>query len=223
MKNFIKQNLLQKISRFISSLRGDKGGLLLLLLALIFTACKKEKVNLITDPNADITPKFTDPKLRAYVMAEFDAKNGGDNDGKIQLKEVNTVPALYVYGQEIQNLAGIEYFTALTVLDCGDNQLTSLNLTHNTVLTKLNCGGNLLTSLNLSKNTALLTLYCPYNKLTALDLSKNGNLTSANCTQNSINPKVIYVWTEPTQGTDPDNDIPNVGIYRDSGVALKKK
>jgi Leucine-rich repeat (LRR) protein len=50
--------------------------------------------------------------------------------------------------------------TALTNLDCTNNQLTSLDITKNTALTKLNCSSNQLTSLDVSKNTALTQLGC---------------------------------------------------------------
>ena len=48
----------------------------------------------------------------------------------------------------------------VTSLNCGDSELTSLNLSQNTALTALYCSENQLTSLNVSGCTALTKLYC---------------------------------------------------------------
>ena len=54
-------------------------------------------------------------------------------------------------------------------LNCGESELTSLNLSQNTALTSLECSYNQLTSLDVSKNTALTKLDCCCNQLTSLD------------------------------------------------------
>ena len=59
-------------------------------------------------------------------------------------------------------------------MNCGQNQLTSLNLNgmflwkHFTVM-RIN------TSLDLSTNTILTGIWCPYNQITSLDLTQNIN------------------------------------------------
>lgn len=42
----------------------------------------------------------------------------------------------------LTSLKGIEYFEALTQLNCYDNQLISLDISKNTALTKFYCDGN---------------------------------------------------------------------------------
>ena len=76
--------------------------------------------------------------------------------------------------------------TALTSLECSYNQLTSLDVSKNTALTKLDCCCNQLTSLEVSKNTALTRLNCDYNQLTSLDVSKNTALTTLGCNDNKL-------------------------------------
>ena len=71
--------------------------------------------------------------------------------------------------------------TALTDLNCGGNQLTTLDVTNNTALTELNCYDNQLTSLDVSNNTALKELRCYNNQLTILDVSNNTALTKLDC------------------------------------------
>ena len=85
---------------------------------------------------------------------------------------------------KIQSLQGIEYFAALEVLYCGNNELISLDVSKNTVLKELYCWHTNLTSLDVSKNKSLLILNCNYSKVTELNVSKNTALTSLSCSQN---------------------------------------
>lgn len=75
-------------------------------------------------------------------------KNG---DGQISEKEASVVEALLVCCAGIRGMDEIKYFTALTWLDCGDNELTSLDLSKNTALEYLYCYSNPLQKLILYK------------------------------------------------------------------------
>ena len=99
---------------------------------------------------------------------------------------INTVTHLYVFALNIADLTGIEDFSALTVLHCDVNQLTSLDLSQNTALTYLECWSNQLTSLDVSNNLSLTILWCESNQLTSLDLSNNTALTNLSCFSNQL-------------------------------------
>jgi hypothetical protein len=105
---------------------------------------------------------------------------GYDNilDDYITTANIDTVTYLDIWGLGIYDLTGIEAFTALTILLCYDNQLTSLDVSQNTALTVLRCDNNQLTSLDVSNNTALTHFGCDNNQLTSLDVSNNTLLTS---------------------------------------------
>ena len=124
---------------------------------------------------------FPDAKFRNVI-------NGYDNnkDGTLSESEAKSVTKLDVYNKGITSLKGVEYFTALTVLWCNNNQLTALDLSKNTALTALYCHQNQLTALDVSKNTALTELDCQWNQLTELDLSKNTALTVLICYNNQL-------------------------------------
>ena len=129
---------------------------------------------------------FPDAAFREYV-SNFDS----DNDGSLSSDEIGKVESMVlIYGlttdSKITSLKGIEYFTALTSLNCSDNALTALNVSQNTALTDLNCSCNALTELDVSQNTALTYLGCYSNKLTALDVSKNTALTDLSCYSNEL-------------------------------------
>ena len=104
----------------------------------------------------------------------------------ITFEDVDNTKELDVSQKDIASLTGIQYFTALEVLNCSQNKLTSLDVSKNTALNDLNCSYNLLTSLDVSKNTALNGLDCFDNKITSLDVSKNTALNYLNCTYNLL-------------------------------------
>ena len=74
----------------------------------------------------------------------------------------------------------------LSVLCCGETQLTELDLSNVPALAKLWCWGNQLTELDLSNVPALTELYCAQNQLTELDLSNVPELTKLYCWENQL-------------------------------------
>ena len=103
---------------------------------------------------------FPDANFRAWL---YDRNYG--NDAVLTPDEILNVNSINVSGQGIHDLTGIEYFTAITSLNCFNNKLVSLDLSHNTALTTLYCQNNWLTELNVSGCTRLKTLYCSLNQL----------------------------------------------------------
>lgn len=89
-------------------------------------------------------------------------------------------------GRQIFNLKGIEYLPNLTGLNCGDNFLTTIDISKNTRLKELICYSNRLTKLNVSNNIELEYLSCFNNQLFDLDLSNNTVLKSLFCFSNHL-------------------------------------
>ncbi len=74
----------------------------------------------------------------------------------------------------------------LTLLSCGGNQLTSLDLSHARALTTLGCYENKLTQLDLSPCTKLTGLGVGSNQLTHLDVSQLKKLKFLECDNNQL-------------------------------------
>ena len=130
---------------------------------LLFIFCLA--MNMLTQTSAQgniaiNTGNFPDQKFREYLLAQSYGA-----DGILTTEEINGITEIDAYGIDISSLKGIEYFTALTTLDCADDQLTSLDVSKNMALTTLYCGNNKLTSLDVSTNTALTTLDCSCNQI----------------------------------------------------------
>jgi Leucine-rich repeat (LRR) protein len=56
--------------------------------------------------------------------------NGIPNDDSVTTSNIDTITSLNVNGQSISDLTGIEDFTALSILNCSSNELTSLDLSN---------------------------------------------------------------------------------------------
>ena len=124
---------------------------------------------------------FPDENFRILVR-DFDT----DNDGWLSLSEREEVSRIAITGGRVSSLKGIEFFTALTELDCSYQNLSVIDLSSNTALLRLNCSGNQLTELDISKNVELTELSCYSNRIAHLDVSKNAQLTELSCQSNAM-------------------------------------
>ena len=117
-------------------------------------------------------------------------------DGCLMDYTVPLVTSLNISNKNISNISGIQYFTALTSLNCSGNNISSFNLSPLTKLITLDCHSNSLTTLG-TLPSSLQTLNCSYNNfsgtisftnnstLKTLNLSSNTRLTTVNVYGNS--------------------------------------
>ena len=176
----------------------------------LFTACVTDVVDNPVPPEKTIAidkANFPDDNFREYLLNQDYGQ-----DGVLTETEIMFIDDMDVYDMEISSLQGIEYFTALTVLDCEDNELTTLDISKNTALVKLYCSMNYLTSLDITNNVALKCLSCYDNELTSLDVSKNTALTFLDCEENKITALDISKCTELESLTCGDNELTQLDI-----------
>ena len=177
---------------------------------------------------------FPDDVFRKYVQL-YDH----NDDGILSNEEATRVKTLYLYERGISSLKGIEYFTALTYLNCNHNQLTAIDVSKNTALTelycyynrltaldvrgctaltRLECYNNQLTTLDVSNCTALTELSCATNKLTTLDFSKNIALTSLNCNYNQLTALDVSKNTTLTALLCEDNQLTTLNVSKNTAL-----
>lgn len=171
-----------------------KSLLLAILLCVPLTATADIEIN---------ETNFPDRDFRNWLYGQSYGR-----DSVITDDEIKEVVSINVFSMGIDCLKGIEYFTALTYLNCAFNPLTTLDMSKNTALTelvcystttltaldvsgcmaltKLDCFNNPLTDLDVSNNKALTHLECANNQLTDLDVSKNTALTYLSCGGNQL-------------------------------------
>ena len=176
----------------------------------LFTACVTDVVDNPVPPEKTIAidkANFPDDNFREYLLNQDYGQ-----DGVLTETEIMFIDDMDVYDMEISSLQGIEYFTALTVLDCEDNELTTLDISKNTALVKLYCSMNYLTSLDITNNVALKCLSCYDNELTSLDVSKNTALTFLDCEENMITALDVSMCTELESLTCGYNELTQLDI-----------
>lgn len=97
-------------------------------------------------------------------------------------ESVKNLKELIIPEAGIKNLAGIEAFTSLEILDCKNNKVGALNLSALTYLKELNCSWCNLSSLDISGCTQLEKLNCEANmSVEEYDLSNLTQLKWLNC------------------------------------------
>jgi hypothetical protein len=163
-----------------------------------------------TQTSVNITNAFTDDVFRAAVQQiigkqvimntdvahiqhlNLHYSDNHPNNGLRGLLGPNT--------PRMENVNGIEHFTALSDLDVGGNNMASLNVSSNTNLRWLRAWGNELTSINLTNNRELRGINLDGNSLTTLNLSQNPHLESVRVTYNNLTaldltgkPRLNYV------------------------------
>ncbi|MGY3791976.1 hypothetical protein [Aquimarina sp. 433] len=97
-------------------------------------------------------------------------------DGQVPTALIEVVTSLTVNDLSIDELTGIEDFTALVTLNARGNNFTALDVSQNTLLEHLYINSNNLSSIDISKNIVLRNLNIGSNSITSLDLSNNPDL-----------------------------------------------
>lgn len=87
---------------------------------------------------------FPDANFRAWVASQLDT----DSDGALSDSEIGAATRINVRNKGIKDLTGIKIFTALTYLDCCNNQLVNLDVSGMSQLYDVEYGSNPLTTLD---------------------------------------------------------------------------
>ena len=163
-------------------------------------------------------------------------------DDYVETINIDTVSSLYIYGRNISDLTGIEDFVALRNLYCGDNNLTSLNLSNNPLLFEVNCNTNSLVSMDVrnGNNQGLWYFTSMFNpSLSCIDVddvayadytwavdtwtSFSNNCSSTSILEESPNTRKRLIKVVDLLGNNvsPRANIPLIYIYSD-GSAEKR-
>lgn len=142
---------------------------------------------------------FPDTKFRNYLLSQTYGSNSW-----LSYKEILGVTNINVNNKSIANLKGIERFIELRTLDCGNNSLSTLDVTKNLSLNTLICNNNGLNSLDLTKNLSLFFLTCSANNLSSLDLSNCHYLQNLKCDDNKLTSLKV---------NRDNNNVPLTSVY----------
>lgn len=155
----------------------------------------------------------------AFINAVGEQVNWELTGGIVYLTDVNkqaikAVTSLDIEDKNLTDISGIEYFTQLTSLYCGNNQLTALPVENLTQLTSLSCFGNQLTALPVEKLTQLTSLSCGDNQLTALPVEKLTKLTNLRCSYNQLTSLPVESLTNLTSLYCNNNQLTELPVKK---------
>ena len=137
------------------------------LLVLTFNVLSFAQTTNIPDPNFE------------QALIDLGIDTNGLN-GNILNSDAASVTSIYVVSKSINDLAGIEAFTSLQALYCGQNNLTNLDVNSNLDLIVLSCAQNNISALDIS-NLNLYRLSCGLNNINSIDVSNSSNLFKLDC------------------------------------------
>ncbi|MEX6626053.1 T9SS type A sorting domain-containing protein [Tenacibaculum salmonis] len=155
-------------------------------------------------------------------------------DGEVQVSEASTYTGvLNLNGKNIADLTGIEAFRKVTVLNCSNNQLTSLDLSRNITLTTVDCSANQITgNIDISNNKALTSFNISNNNLITLNVANtnNANLATLNTTTNAnlvcISPDAGFTptasWLKDATASYSDTCFPELttNVIGDGSITI---
>lgn len=168
---------------------------------LVFFACNKDaKVEPISFKHP--FGSIPDPVFEKILIDKGIDKDKTVN-GKMDPNDALSITELKLTNKNISSLDGIEMFTNLTFLSCGENKITELDLRNNVNLEELYCSignvhfsrpdGNLfkgsgiaLTKLDVSRCSSLKILECVGNEISSLDLSTMTELVELDIMSNKL-------------------------------------
>ena len=146
-----------------------------------------------------------------------------ETDGTVKLTPENlekilAVKEMNIGSKSLTDITGIEWFSNLTYLSCSNNQLTTLDVSHNTALTELYCYNNQLTTLDVSHNTALTYLDCSNNQLTTLDVSHNIDLRNLHCSNNQLTTLDVSKNTDLKYLSCSNNQLTTLDVSKNTAL-----
>ena len=157
---------------------------------------------------ADITineTTFPDAEFRAYILGKYSnlgiSKSEGDTLTEAELAQITDMDI----PENVSDLTGVQYFTAIKQLRCPNTKITSLDMSGSQNLEWVSCNDTLLTSLNVSNCPNLKTVWCWDTPLTSLNTGNCPNLKSLLCSGTKItsldvsgNANLETLWCEGT-------------------------
>lgn len=146
--------------------------------------------------------------------------DSGYLSGKVLTSNISSVKTLDLSSKNITDLTGIEDFTELTSLSCGNNKLSSIDISKNIALTTFNCSANFtLDFLDISKNINLKILSCHSLNIRDLNLKNNLKLTEVNCSYNSLTSLEISNNLDLNYLNCSNNRLPLIDVSKNTKLA----
>ena len=152
-------------------------------------------------------------------LESIGAGNGIDFDGLADLATVQTLTFIDLSNLgTVEDLTGIEEFTALVYLNASGNSIESVDLSANANLETLDLGGNMLTTLDVSDNANLISLTVSNNSLTSLNVEGLTSLEIIRCQSNQLTELDVTENTALTELNVSSNSLVNLNLLSNTNI-----
>lgn len=144
---------------------------------------------IITIPDANFKAKLLEANATngiALNMNESPVVIDSNNNGEIEVSEVQNIKALNLSNSGISDLNGISSFVNLKWLTCSNNSLTTLDLGNSIVLISLNAHHNSLNSISVNFEEYVEGIDLSFNSLTSFALDNCINWETLNLSHNQL-------------------------------------
>ena len=187
-----------------------------------FYKCVVDAYNKENNTSIPYTHNLSDSQLGSIKKVECDNYNNPLKAKSAKgVEKLTALTYLNVGGNQLTTL-DVSNNTALTDLWVDNNRLTTLDVSNNTKLTDLDIGGNFgsnrLTTLDVSKNTALTLLDVSKNRLTTLDVSNNTALTYLGASGNQLTTLDVSKNTALTYLNAHNNQLTTLDVSSNTAL-----
>jgi Leucine-rich repeat (LRR) protein len=173
---------------------------------------------LAATPNNLIASRQTPIIYNGYPYFTIYDSIDSNNDGEIQLSEVQDITYLNLSNENspnnssINNLTGLNYFTSLCVFSAVNNNIIDVNFSNNNLLMKINLMYNTISNINLFGLSNLIELLLSNNNLTSINLSGLNNLVSLEVPYNNLSNLSIQNFVNLKRIFCENNNLTNLTI-----------
>ena len=154
-----------------------------LVFCLVFSLIASAQI--INFPDANFKTKLLQSGV-AFSEMNDELILDANNDGEIEVSEVQNVYGLNVSNANISDLTGISSFSALKFLTCNNNSLTNITIDNSIVLMALRANHNNLTSLNLDLSSAVEGVDLSFNNFSSFTVANGYYAEAFNLSNNQL-------------------------------------
>ena len=180
-----------------------------------------ETLNLTNNTNLEFLDCYNNAGLSSIILPSssnalkrlqcYSSNNTGVLTGLPGLSSFTNLEFLWCFGNNINGILDLTANVNLQNVDCGDNNITEINLPDDIGnFTRLNCDNNSIATLDLSQNESLEVVNCNDNVLTSLTMPNAPDLWFLNCSYNQLG--TLDLTTLPDLGDLYCNDNMLTGI-----------
>ncbi len=129
---------------------------------------------------------FKDDNFYQCIIESLGIGNGATIDTNLTDEQLASIESLNCNDREIQDVSGLEKLTNVTGISLSNNNISSIDLTHNPKLKEVRLHDNQLTSIDVTHNLELEGLDLERNQIEEIDITKNINLTGISIRDNKV-------------------------------------